>query len=312
MALATRLITLNDKSMRVQMTIAAVGLLVFLACQREKPTDPAYLKDWSEWHAERVAELKAPDGWLALVGLYWLKEGTNTFGSAPENDVLFPVVAPGKMGRFVLEGDSVRMEVLPGTNVHEKDSSASVREAVLKLADGVPPVVYSWGSLDWVLLERGGKYGIRLWDRNSVNIAKMDSIPHYPLDLGWKLEATLIPADSGRTVRMQNVLGMTMEQASAGTLEFQIEGKTFQLEALEEPGGYFLIFADETSGEETYSGGRYLSAPKADAGGKTVIDFNKAYNPPCAFTKYATCLLPPAGNRLPLAIRAGERDYGHH
>ena len=297
--------------MRVRISFAVL-LSVFFACQREKPVDPAYLADWSEWHAERMAELKAPDGWLALAGLYWLKEGPNAFGSAPENDVRFPVVAPGKMGAFVLEGDSVRMQVLPGTNVHEKDSSASVVEAVLKLSGGVPPVVYSWGSLDWVLLERGGKYGIRLWDRNSVQIAKMDSIPHYPLDLAWKVDAVLMPADSGRTVRMQNVLGMAIEQASAGTLEFQIAGKTFQLEALEEPEGYFLIFADETSGEETYSGGRYLSAPKADAAGKTVIDFNKAYNPPCAFTKYATCLLPPAGNRLPLAIRAGELNYGHH
>ena len=292
--------------------IVSVFLSVFFACQGEKSIDPAYLKDWSEWHAERVAELVAPDGWLALAGLYWLEEGSNTFGSAPENKVRFPAVAPGKMGSFVLEGDSVRMEILPGTNVHQKDSSAPLASVVLKLADGIPPVVYSWGSLDWVLLERGGKYGIRLWDRNSVQIAKMDSIPHYPLDVAWKVEATLIPADSGRTVRMQNVLGMTVEQASAGTLEFQVAGKTFHLEALEEPEGYFLIFADETSGEETYSGGRYLSAPKADARGKTVLDFNKAYNPPCAFTKYATCLLPPAGNRLALAIQAGEQDYGHH
>lgn len=289
-----------------------VFLFIVSACQSSQPADPAYLQELADWRVERLAELKAPDGWLALAGLYWLEEGENTFGSGPESNIQFPVVAPAKIGTLTLEGDSVRMAVLPGTSVREKGQTEVISQAVLRLLPDTPPTMYTWGSLQWVLIERGGKYGIRLWDTNSVRIHTLDSIPQYPIDPHWKVEATLIPADTSRAVTMQNVLGMTITQPSAGTLSFKWEGKTYQLEALEDPEGYFLIFSDETSGTETYGGGRYLHAPKADASGKTVIDFNKAYNPPCAFTKFATCLLPPAENSLPIAVQAGELSYGDH
>ncbi|MFM8449457.1 MAG: DUF1684 domain-containing protein [Haliscomenobacter sp.] len=289
-----------------------VFLLLLSACQTSQPIDPAYLQELSDWRAERMAELKAPDGWLALAGLYWLEKGENTFGSGPENKIQFPVVAPAKIGTLTLEGDSVRMTILPGTSVREKGQTEVLERAVLKLLPDTPPTMYTWGSLQWVLIERGGKYGIRLWDTNSVRIHSLDSIPQFPVNPRWRVEATLRPADANRSVTMQNVLGMTITQASAGTLAFTWEGKEYQLEALQDPEGYFLIFSDDTSGKETYGGGRYLYAPTADANGKTIIDFNKAYNPPCAFTKFATCLLPPAENSLPFAIRAGELSYGDH
>lgn len=289
-----------------------LGSALLPACQYKAPIDPAYAAELEAWRAERISELKAPDGWLALVGLYWMEEGANTFGSGPENKLKLPVVAPGKMGTFFLEADSVRMEILPGTSVREKGKPEILERAVLKLSPDTPPTVYNWGTLDWVLLERGGRYGIRLWDTESQHIHELDSIPYFPVDPAYRVEATLNPADSGRFVTMQNVLGMTITQASAGTLTFKLNGQSCTLEALSDPEGYFLIFIDETTGSETYSGGRYLYAPKANAQGKTWIDFNKAHNPPCAFTKYATCLLPPAQNQLPVAVKAGELNYGKH
>lgn len=259
-----------------------------------------------------MAELKAPDGWLALAGLYWLEPGVNTFGSDSSNQIIFPSKAPSSMGVFHQEGDSVRMELEEGVRATESLSQKEISDAILRLIPGEKPLTFRWGALEWVLIERGGRYGIRLWDRENPAIAKLEHIPAFPVQAGWVLEATLIPADSGRIVRMQNILGMTIEQASAGMLEFQKGGKTFRLEALEEPDGYFVLFSDATTGKETYSAGRYLHAPFADKAGKTILDFNKAYNPPCIFTPYATCLLPPAANQLDMAVRAGEKSLPHH
>lgn len=282
-------------------------LLGCAACRPARLPDPAYVAEHEVWQQERLEALKSPNGWLALTGLYWLKPGANTFGSDSSNAIVFPGKAPGQMGVFYLEGDSVRMEIAAGVEVTQDSLGSPVTRSVLRLEQGIPPAVLHWKSLDWVLLERGGRYGIRLWDRENPAITALESIPAFPLDPSWQVEARLIPADSGRIVAMQNILGMTIEQASAGILEFEKGGKTYQLEALEDPNGFFLIFADATTGESTYSGGRYLYVPHARPDGKTRIDFNRAENPPCVFTKYATCLLPPAQNRLNIEVPAGER-----
>jgi uncharacterized protein (DUF1684 family) len=287
-------------------------LTAFILQACTPPPDPAYLQAHEGWKSERMAELKAPDGWLALAGLYWLEPGANTFGADSSNQVIFPSKAPSSMGVFYLEGDSVRMEFAEGVRVTESISQTETSSATLRLIPGEKPPTFRWEALEWVLLERGGRYGIRLWDRENPAIGKLETIPAFPVRAEWVLEATFVPADSGRTVRMQNILGMTIEQASAGMLEFQKGGKTFRLEALEEPDGYFILFSDATTGRETYSGGRYLHAPFADKTGKTILDFNKAYNPPCIFTPYATCLLPPAANRLDMAVKAGEKNLPHH
>jgi len=289
--------------------VAAVALLL-PACST--PPDPEYLKAHAEWQAERISELKAPDGWLALAGLFWLEPGANTFGADSSNQVVFPPKSPASMGTFFLEGDSVRMELADGVQATESISQKPINTATLRLVPGEKPLACRWEALEWVLLERGGRYGIRLWDRDNPAIEKLKNIPAFPVQPDWVLEARFLPADSGRTVRMQNILGMTIEQASAGTLEFKKGGKIFRLEALEEPEGYFILFSDATTGKETYSGGRYLHAPFADKTGKTTLDFNKAYSPPCIFTPYATCLLPPAANRLDIAVKAGEKAFPHH
>ncbi len=303
----------TPESMRRIEVLIILLLLAVLSCRRNpSPADPVYLDALSQWKTERLEALKTPDGWLALAGLFWLQEGENTFGSDSSNQVVFPSKAPAKMGVFYLEGDSVRMVSEPDMGIRLAGKEGEVVRTVLTLTGEDGPAVLQWHSLDWVLLERGGKYGIRLWDRETPLIQSLDSIPAFPVDPEWKVEATLIPAKKGRTVTMQNVLGMTIEQASAGVLRFEKGGKTYELEALEDQEGFFLIFSDETSGSQTYGGGRYLYVPGVNAQGKTWIDFNKSENPPCAFTRYATCLLPPAQNRLEVAVTAGELAYGAH
>jgi uncharacterized protein (DUF1684 family) len=292
--------------------IAGAAFIIAACKPAIPPADPAYLKVHAAWNSERMAELRAPDGWLALAGLYWLEPGANTFGSDRSNQVIFPAKSPAKMGIFYLEGDSVRMELAPDVQAMESITQKKVSSATLRLLPGAAPATYRWEALEWVLLERGGRYGIRLWDRENPAITAMSNIPAFPIHPGWIIEATLVPVDSSRSVRMQNVLGMTIEQASAGILEFKKGGATYRIEALEDPEGYFLIFADATTGRETYSGGRYLHVPLADKNGKTTLDFNKAYNPPCVFTPYATCLLPPAANHLEIAIEAGEKTLPGH
>ena len=170
-----------------------------------------------------------------------------------------------------------------------------------------------YGDLSWVLIHRKDKFGIRLWDPKQPHLQDTVQIESYPIDPAWRIEATLLPDTSGRTVTFRNVLDMEMEMETEGHLRFEYAGRSHLLTALD--GGeesLFLIFADGTTGETTYPGGRYLYADRPDRTGLTYLDFNKAYNPPCAFTEFATCLLPPAENRLELAIAAGEMTYGTH
>jgi uncharacterized protein len=172
----------------------------------------------------------------------------------------------------------------------------------------------SYESLHWVIIKRADAFGVRLRDYEADAVSKFEGVEQYPIDLNWRIEAKFIPYESSKTIAITNVLGQTTPNPTPGYLEFQIEGKTFTLDALgaEEDDELFLIFADETSGEETYGGGRYMYVKKADASGKVIIDFNKAYNPPCVYTPHATCPLPPRQNILDVAITAGHKNYGDH
>lgn len=283
--------------------------LGYFACTPSEQTDPAYLASIEKWRQERIDELKTPHGWLALAGLYPLKPGANTFGSAPENGVVFPAKAPAKLGVFHWRGDSLFTEMpleLPST-----DSSA---ENISLLWPSVYDGAFqNWQMLDWVAIRRNNQFFIRLWDTQNPNIQSLTHIDHYPVRSKWNVPAIFVPYDQPRTIRVKNVLDMEVEQVSEGVLRFSVGGKEQELTVLEgNADQYFVIFSDETSGETTYGGGRYVYVDKPDASGKSNIDFNKAYNPPCAFTEYATCLLPPAGNRLSVEILAGEKNYGEH
>ena len=288
--------------------------LVIVSCQSEQrgavKDVAAYTITINDWHAKRIEELKGPSGWLNLAGLFWLNDGINTVGSSPTNSIVFPEgKAPGQLGYFLLKDGKVLFEAGPGIAVTANDKPANRIFAFQP--DSVPPKL-RLGSLEWFIIRRDTKYGIRLRDFESQALGEFTGIERYPIDINVHLDAVFEPA-SGRTIPITNVLGQTTDQPSPGTLVFELGGKEVRLDVLDEGGeDYFVIFGDATNAKETYGAGRYLYVDKPGEDGHTIIDFNKAYNPPCAFTAFATCPLPPKQNIIDLAIRAGEKNFGHH
>lgn len=266
-----------------------------------------YSKELKEWRENRIAGLRAPQGWLSLAGLLWIGEGENTFGSDAGNKIVFPAAAPARIGSLRLQNDSVWMTALPEAGVQFQNNP--VTELLLWPGYAMPDM----GSFSWIIIKRGTQYGVRLWDAAHPNLQTFDHIPHYPGRKKWRIPARFEAYAEPRTLLVPNILGMNIEQQSPGTLHFKVRGRDLQIPVLEEgPESFFLVFADATTGVETYGGGRYLSVAKPGPDGRTIIDFNKAYLPPCAFTPFATCLLPPADHRLPVGARAGEKNYGDH
>ncbi len=270
--------------------------------------DEAYVEELGQWRQERHERLAKPDGWFSLVGLGWIEEGGNTVGSDPTSDVRLPGSAPGRVG--VLEKSDRRVELVVDPGVAVTVDGKPKQRAVLESdAEGEPTVV-ELGSIQLYLIDRGGRLGVRVKDSQSPALLAFDSIESYPVDSRWRIEARFVPYDPPRPIAVPSVLGTTSEEASPGAVEFRVAARDHRLDVL--PGGdgeYFIVFGDATNGPETYGGGRFLYAAAADEAGRVVLDFNKAYNPPCAFTPYATCPLPPRQNRLELAVRAGEKKY---
>ncbi|MDZ4714407.1 MAG: DUF1684 domain-containing protein [Cytophagales bacterium] len=292
--------------------LVACFLLVKCAPKKEAATDldaAAYENEVDTWHKKRVDGLLGPSGWVNVSGLFWLKEGINTFGAGPGNDMVFP---EGKIadrgGSFFVKQGIVEMHVAADVDI--KVNGKLVTRATLFDSDSSRKA--QSGSLEWFIIKRDTKYGIRLRDFSSDALAHFSGIERFDVDIGWKLNAR-VEETKGRTIAITNVLGQTMDQPAPGTLVFEIEGTEHRLDGLDEGGDdLFIIFGDETNAKETYGAGRYLYVKKPDQLGMTVIDFNKAYNPPCAFTAFATCPLPPRQNILPIPIRAGEKNYGIH
>ena len=288
-------------------------LLMMSACTTKvkstlKETIIPKMEEIKQWQATRVEEVTAPGGWMSLAGLYWLKEGKNTFGSNSFNQLVFPENAPATIGSFELKNGSVNMTI--AEDIAVRLGTETPKSAVLVPDIVGNPTTLQLGSLSWYLIQRENRFGIRLKDSNNSAIQTFKGIDHFPYLEKWKIPAELKPATNQSTITLRNVIDMDVTMKLEGYLHFKIDNESYRLEALD--GGetaYFIIFADETTGMETYGGGRYLYVPKVDANGTTVVDFNKAHNPPCAFTDFATCPLPSATNRLDLSVLAGEKAY---
>lgn len=271
----------------------------------------SYQNEMEDWHKDREAKLKSENGWLNLAGLFWLKEGTNTFGSNAENQIQFPEGTINAFaGYFERKGTTVKIFVAEG--VHIKLNGKSIHEAVVFDLDSDKPLVLTHENLKWTIIKREELIGIRLRDLNSPLLKSFTGVNSFPIDEKWKIEGQLVTSNQPTAIAITNVLGQTTKEKSSGKLVFNIQNKVYSLDVLEEDDGLFIIFGDATNGDTTYPSGRFLYAEKPNKDGKVIIDFNRATNPPCAFTPYATCPLPPVQNRLDIAITAGEKIFGEH
>lgn len=270
---------------------------------------PGYVEAVQAWQVRRQASLRDPEGWLSLAGLFPLPDGRLALGSAPDNDLVFPEAAPARIGHLDLQPAAVRLEVAPGVEVLADETAATAVELLTDaVADG--PTKLRTGSLSWWVIERAGRRWLRLSDAANPALSAPAAIEFFPIDPAWRVSARLQADPTPTGVSVPTVLGLDLEEPSAGILEFEIDGQVCRLQALAgEEGDLFVLFADRTSGHSTYGSGRFLWAAVPDAQGGTQLDFNRAYNPPCAFTPYATCPLPPAGNRLGVAVTAGEKTW---
>jgi uncharacterized protein (DUF1684 family) len=271
----------------------------------------------ARWRSERVESLTSDDGWLTLTGLFWLKEGENTFGRGAGNSLVLDNAAlAATAGAFVLSGHRVRFRARPDSGVtHDGEP---ITELDLAPDTSGHATVLSSGALRFYVIERAGNLGVRVRDLNNPHRSGFHGFEYFPVSAEWVVNARFESYQPVRHITIMNILGMEVEMESPGAVVFTRDGREWRLDTvLEEPGDkeLFVMFADATSGRETYGAGRFLSIP-TPTGDHVPVDFNKAYNPPCALNEFATCPLPPWQNRLKLRVTAGEKKYAggtdHH
>jgi uncharacterized protein (DUF1684 family) len=279
-----------------------LALLLSLACVKKaeapKIDENAAITTWRQ---NRLTRLKSDDGWLTLVGLQWLNDGENKIRNPPNG------------GSVTLQNGIVTLAPSAALTIDGKPVTAPT--PLRDDTDPKGPTIVSSGTTHFHVIKRSPKFALRVKDTNSPARTHFLGLDYFAIAPQWRLEAHFEPFNPPHHVTITNVLGMTSDEIAPGLLSFTVDGKEYKLQPILEQGttDYFIIFKDATSGKETYAAARYLYAHPPDKNGMTVIDFNEAYNPPCAFTPFATCPLPPPQNRLPLRVDAGELKYrgGH-
>jgi uncharacterized protein (DUF1684 family) len=280
-----------------------MGIIGDAAAQIKSNT---YKNEIVEWDKKRLESLKSATGWVNLAGLFWLKEGENRFGSAAGNELVFKEKAfPAVLGSFLLKGNEV---VWTSVGDHEVFAeNVKIKTATIFSGEETNAKQLAFQTFRWSIIKREDLIGIRFRDLASPLLEKLQLIPRYTINQDWRINAR-IEQSVLPSVSILNVLGQTTQEKSAGKVVFEFNGKSYSLDVVDEgTTNLFVLFGDETNAKETYPTGRFLYIPRPDANGNTVIDFNKAFNPPCAFTPFATCPIPPKQNILPFAIKAGER-----
>ncbi len=262
------------------------------------------------WRDQRFASLTSDSGWLTLAGLFWLRDGDNSFGRSASNDLVLdnPALAT-TAGVFRVSGNTVRFIAQSAGGVTLNGQSF---DAVSLHSDaGGDPTVLASGTLRFFVIERGGKLAVRVRDLNNSRRLEFRGLNYFPISTDWVFNARFVPYPAGKRIRIVNILGMEEDDPSPGAVVFTYSGHQYRLDTvLESPNDpeLFIMFADGTSGQETYGGGRFLYIP-LPSGNSALLDFNKAFNPPCALNDFATCPLPPPQNRLKLRVEAGELKY---
>jgi uncharacterized protein (DUF1684 family) len=260
------------------------------------------------WRAGRLERLHRPEGWLSLVGLHWVEPGKHSVGSAADNGIVL-ATGPAHLGDITLEGKRATFSLAQGAAA--TFDGVDQRSGELSPDTSEKPTKVHFGSASFILIERGGRYALRVWDSEAKTRTGFVGLDYYENDPSWRVAAKFEPHPQGATIEVANVLGTLEPMVNSGVVTFEHGGKKFRLEAIDEGDGQlFLVFGDRSNGKETYGAGRFLyAAPPAAGSDAVVIDFNKSYNPPCVFTPYATCPLPPPGNRLDAVVTAGEKKY---
>jgi uncharacterized protein len=287
---------------------AAVVVVAVAVGHAQSPAAPDYRASIEKWREEREAALKADDGFLTVAGLFFLREGSNTFGADPKNDIVLSS-GPAEAGVFEHRAGATTVKLAEGTAATV--NGKAIREMALKpdTAEGGPDRVMI-GDLSLFVHASGKRQAIRLRDKNSAIRREFKGCRWYPIDQSYRVEGRLMPYNAMKRVELPNILGDIEEFQSPGLVVFTLHGREIKMEpVLSSRGRYWFIFRDQTSGKETYGAARFVYADAPGGDGKVVIDFNRAYNPPCAFNPHTTCPLPSPQNRLAIPIKAGEMDY---
>ena len=270
--------------------------------------DPAYSEEIELWRGARAKALRAPDGWLTLVGLAWLDEGDNRVGAAEGNRVVLPSgKAPSHVGKFVVANGRATFQPDPGVDVLFDGKTAPPPS--LKTDAGGKPTLIELGSLRLYVIERTGRPAVRVRDIESPLLVSFSGLDYFPAAPSWKIEARYEPYEAPKPIEIPNVMGTVFKEQSPGAIVFAVHGETYSMDTMDNGENRLLVFGDETNGKETYGGGRFMQLDLPAKAGPIELDFNKAYNPPCVFTPYATCPLPPPEHRIRTDVAAGEKVY---
>jgi uncharacterized protein (DUF1684 family) len=280
-----------------------------MACAALVAADTSYRATIQQWRAQRETDLKGSDGWLTVSGLFWLKEGVNRAGSNATSEIVLPR-GPVELGSFELRDGKTIFRAAPGVAVKLNGKAIDKAVPLKSDADGKPDLIQV-DAYTMFVIHRGERYAIRLKDPESASRKEFTGLHWFPVKESYRVVAKFIPYPEPKMITIPNILGETEQDPSPGYVLFTLDGRSHRLDPVVEDDQLFFIFRDLTSGKGTYPAGRFLytDLPKD---GEVVMDFNQAQNPPCAFTAYATCPLPPKQNRLPVPIEAGELNYGHH
>lgn len=303
----------RTKQVRVALlALAAVAFLVASATRVIGDTETAYKSSVEKWRAQRQAHLKADGGWLSVAGLFWLHNGENKFGSAASNDIVLPSSAPAEAGTFEFHDGKTTVHVdrgLPVMVAGKRVETATLRpDSDPAFDDKIDQITF--GDLTLYVHASGSRYAVRLLDKNSRLRKIFTGLRWFPVDPSYRVVAQYVPYDKPKTVTVENIMGDFTPTEIPGFVSFELDGQPVRLdvESNAPDPGLSITFRDATSGKETYGAARFLVTDNPKDG-KVVLDFNEAYNPPCAYNPYTTCPLPTPENRLKVRIAAGEMTY---
>jgi len=282
--------------------------VMLASCGQAEPAfdSAAHEQEVMEWRAGRLAALLKPTGYLNQTGLFWLDEGTYSFGTDAENDIVIPGDAAGVIGVFDVSPEGIRMTAEPGVDVRNEDSPV---ETILIADDTTDqPVQITHRSVAWTVVKRDERFAVRVRDFEHPFVDTFGPLPYFDVDSSLRVPAVLRRYDEPRIANVGTVIeGLGYHPMSPGTVHFEIDGQGYELEAYTSGDRLFFVFGDQTNRDDTYGAGRFLYAEQPGEDGKTIMDFNRAYSPPCAFNDFSTCPVASPRNRLPIRIEAGEK-----